>query len=200
MIAALSLACFNFRRQLQQANTELESLRQEVGYLPETADQQVAAARAPSDLPLTYRFRVRVPSQPKFRIAYSSLWEKDSANPSWYSAIDVPPGDSTVLVRILEDPRDEIWKITTLVRSVRGTKRMATTLPEDHVAIFRQSNDVVSASIGYAATVADTDASIRMLDERWLVGEGAQFLYGDKPPEEDQIGVFAELQRDVGPL
>ena len=46
----------------------------------------------------------------------------------------------------------------------------------------------------------DKSAALRLLDERWLVGEGGLLLYGDRPPERDQIGVYAELQPDTGPL
>jgi hypothetical protein len=73
-------------------------------------------------------------------------------------------------------------------------------LPAEHVDIFRGSHDVISTGIGRETLAADANQSIRLLDERWLVGEKALLLYGDRAPEEDQVGIYAELQPDVGPL
>ena len=93
----------------------------------------IAAARAPSDQPLTYRVRVRVPEgASKFRVAYSSLWPSRAAGPQWYGAVPMPGGESIVTIRVLEDPRDKKWKIASLVSSVEGNQRMATVLPPKH--------------------------------------------------------------------
>ncbi len=143
---------------------------------------------------------MRVPPSPKFRVAYSSIWHQDAACPAWFAAVDLPPGESLVIVRVQEDPRDGRWKITTLVQSERGTKRVATALPEEHVRAFRGSHDAISMGVGRETTKVAQKRSIRLLDERWLVGEGGLLLYGDKTPERDQIGIYAELQPDVGPL
>ena len=199
-IAVLVIGYWNASRQLNKTQSELADLRRANGYLGETPSDHIAAIRSPSDQPLTYRVRVRVPDKPKFRVAYSSIWKKESLNPSWFAAIAVPPGDSLVIVRILEDPRDEKWKITTLVRSDRGTKRIATTLPDDQVAIFRSSHDSIGNGVGKQTTTVAKTECLRLLDERWLVGEGGLMLYGDRPPERDQIGIYAELQPDIGPL
>jgi len=187
--------------RLQKSETDVSRLRSETGHLTETEPGQIAAARAPSDQPLTYRVRVRVPSaSPRFRVAYSSLWPKQSASPQWYGAVPVPPGESLITVRIHEDPRDQRWKISTLVGTPQGTKRMATTLPPDQVGIFRGSHEVISTGIGRQTYAASSSDSIRLLDERWLVGEGSLLLYGDRAPERDQVGIYVELQPDIGPL
>jgi len=191
---------FTLQRQ-RRIEAEVTKLRAETGYLHETGPGQIAAVRAPSDQPLTYRVRVRVPTgSARFRVAYSSLWPRHSTTPDWFGAVPVPSGESLVTLRILEDPRDRRWKIATLVASVEGNQRMATVLPPDHVKIFRGSHNVVSTGVSretHRATVTD---AIRLLDERWLVGEGALLLYGDRAPEDAQIGIYAELQPDVGPL
>lgn len=77
---------------------------------------------------------------------------------------------------------------------------MATVLPPEHVDVFRGSHDVLSTGVGRETQSAERKQSIRLLDERWLVGEGGLLLYGDRAPENDQIGVYAELQPDLGPL
>ena len=156
--------------------------------------------RAPSDQPLTYRIRIRVPESPRFRVAYSSILEKGETSPSWYAAVDVPPGESVVIVRVGEDPRDERWKITTLVQSARGNKRVSTVLPQEHVSIFRGPGNAISTGIGRETTKVSNEQSIRILDERWLAGEGGLLLYGNKTPDRDQVGIYAELQPDSGPL
>ena len=213
-IAALAVGLFFASRRLAVAERELQQLRREVGHLEPTATSQIAAVRIASDEPLTYRFRVRVPEKAAYRLAYSTLLPRQQRSPRWYSAVPVPAGESLVTVRIARDPRDEIWKITTLVRSQQatgrshgttrrsqqGTRRMATRLPEDQVAVFRGSHDVVSTGIGRATQAAKVGEAIRVLDERWLVGEGALLLYGDRPPDRDQLGVYAELQPDAGTL
>lgn len=187
-------------RQLKDATDELTRLRLETGYLEPCGEDQVAAVRIATDVPLTYRFRVRTPEKGRYRIAYSSLLPKGATTPSWYSAIGMMPGESVVVIRIVKDPRDERWKIAVSVRGPQGSRRMATVLPPDHVEIFRQAHDVISQSIGYETVDRAGDQSIRMLDERWIVGENGLLLYGDRGSDEDLIGVYAELQPDVGAL
>lgn len=186
--------------RLQQSESELATLRAEVGYLAPCADDEIAAVRLASDQPLTYRMRVRVPQRSRYRVAYSSIWEKDDTGPTWFAAAPLPAGESLVIVRILKDPRDERWKITTLVQSGAGTKRIATVLPADHADVFRQSHQVVSTGVGRQSVAVAKSQSLRLLDEKWLVGEGGLMLYGDRPPERDQVGIYAELQPDVGTL
>ena len=199
VILLIGLA-FSIQR-LRHLEIEVTKLRAETGYLQETGPGQIAAARAPSDQPLTYRIRVRVPTGPKkFRVAYSSVWPSEAAGPQWYGAVPLPAGESIVTIRILEDPRDQRWKIASLVSSVEGNQRMATVLPPPHVTIFRGSHDVLSTGVGRETQAAQQTDSIRLLDERWLVGEGGLLLYGDRAPRTDQVGIYAELQPDVGPL
>ena len=100
----------------------------------------------------------------------------------------------------MKDPRDERWKIAAVQPGIEGTRRMATTLPRNQVDVFRQSNDWLRSGVAYESMVRPNGEKLRLLDERVLLGEGAMMLYGDKPPEEDLIGVFAELQPDTGPL
>lgn len=186
-LVAMTIAWWTVKR-------ERNSLRDELGYLPASASDQSAVVRLTSDQPLTYRFRVRVPMSPSYRISYSTVWPKGAAKPDWFAGAPVPSGESTVTVRIARDPRDDQWKITTLVRSDRGTNRVATVLPEDHVKVFRGSHDALSTGVGRQAAIMDAGQTTRILDERWLVGEGALMLYGDSGPKTDQIGIYAELQ------
>lgn len=187
--------------RLRRLESEVLRMRTENGYLQETDPGQIAAARAPSDQPLTYRVRVRVPEGAgKFRVAYSSIWPSQATGPQWYGAVRVPAGESLVTIRILEDPRDKKWKIASLVSSMEGNQRMATVLPPPHVKVFRGSYDVLSTGVGRETYAVEQTTSIRLLDERWLVGEGGLLLYGDRAPRTDQIGIYAELQPDVGPL
>jgi hypothetical protein len=200
-IAMLLIGLLTTAIRLHSSQAEVARLRAETGYLRDTEPGQIAAARAPSDQPLTYRIRVRVPpGTSRFRVAYSSLWPKESARPQWYGAVPVSVGESLITVRIQEDPRDSRWKISTIVATPLGTRRMATVLPPDHVDIFRSSHEVVSTGIGRETFAAGSSESIRLLDERWLVGEGSLLLYGDRAPSRDQIGVYVELQPDIGPL
>lgn len=200
-IAMLAIGLVLTTNRLRRSESILAVMRAENGYLTETPPGQIAAARAPSDQPLTYRVRVRVPeSAEKFRVAYSSLWPRQQATPEWYAAVPVPAGDSLVTVRILEDPRDKRWKMSTIVSSKQGNKRMATVLPSEHVDVFRGSHQVVSTGVDRNTIAVNATDSIRLLDERWLVGEGALLLYGDRAPENDQVGVYVELQPDVGTL
>jgi len=201
--------------RLRQAESELASLRREVGSLYETPAGSLAAVRIAADTPLTYRFRVRTPlaadsparwnsagtPPTNYRIAYSTILPRGRTQPQWYSAIAVPAGESVVTIQIAEDPRDERWKISTLVRSETATRRMGTVLPDEHTRLFRQSHDVVSTGLKRQnVVVMPPGEAIRLLDDRWLVGEQSLLLYGDKAPDEDQIGVYAELQSADKPL
>ena len=66
--------------------------------------------------------------------------------------------------------------------------------------MFRQSHDVISTGVGKTTVAVAKTESLRLVDERWLIGEAGLLLYGDRSPEQDQIGVYAELQPDIGPL
>ncbi|QDV41994.1 hypothetical protein Enr13x_18370 [Stieleria neptunia] len=200
LVVALASAYGVTAVRLRTAEAELRRLREETGYLPPTAADEIAAARLISDQPMTYRLRVRVPASPPYRIAYSSLWPESAAAPRWFGAVAVPPGESVVTVRILKDPRDDRWKITTLRRGADGTRRMATVLPENHVEIFRRSHDWLTAGVTRQSSTRPVGQSLRLLDERVLVGEGAMMLYGDGPPSGEMVGVFAELQPDIGAI
>ncbi|MCG8650947.1 MAG: hypothetical protein MI861_14000 [Pirellulales bacterium] len=199
-VGILAVALIFCLIKLERAEHELDQIRAEIGYLAPTAPGQIAAVRVPTDSPLTYRMRVRVPKSAAYRVTYSSLLPQGSGQPQWYGAVQVPPGEAVITVQIAQDPRDERWKITTLVRSKLGTRRVGTVLPPQHVAVFRGSHQVVSTGIGRDTTTLQNDCSLRLLDERWLVGAGSLLLYGDRPPESDQIGVYAELQPDQGTL
>ena len=201
MIVALMLAVGIQSRRVARMQTELRGYRAEVGYLEPTDDQTIAASRAPLDGPLVWKFRVRVPpGKPRYRFAYSSIWPEGKASPQWFGAIPVQAGESRVTVRVLEDPRDKRWKISSIVADESGTRRMGTTLPPDQVAVFRGSHQRLRSGIDRSTVTAPVGNSIRMLDERWLVGEGALMLFGDSAPREDQTGVWGELQPDAGTL
>ena len=186
--------------RLRAAESELSRLRRETGYLAPTGDDQIAATRLTSDQPMTYRMRVRVPDSTPYRIAYSSLWPDSESSPKWFGAVEAPPGESVVILRVLKDPRDERWKITILRRDLEGTRRMGTVLPQSHVDVFLGSHDWLRSGITQQTSTRPIGQSLRLLDERVLVGEGAMMLYGDRPPEADMIGVFAELQPDIGSI
>ena len=199
VIALGSAQCITLWR-LRAAESELSRLRQETGYLAPTGDDQIAATRLTSDQPMTYRMRVRVPESTPYRIAYSSLWRDSQPSPEWFGAVDVPAGESVVILRVMKDPRDERWKITILRRDFEGTRRMATVLPKSQVEVFLGSHDWLRSGITQQTATRPIGQSLRLLDERVLVGEGAMMLYGDRAPEADLIGVFAELQPDIGSI
>ncbi|MFG0263014.1 MAG: hypothetical protein ACF788_11535 [Novipirellula sp. JB048] len=199
-IGMLSVALVVSLARVRRAETELARLRYEHGYLAPSGSDEIAASRAPSDQPLTYRARVRVPEGPRYRVCYSTWWPKDSSAPEWFAAVDLPPGESVVTVKLGSDPRVSRWKIITTVQSERGTKRLATVLPEEHVAIFRGTHDALRSGIGSGTVRKGVSSSIRLIDDRWLVGEAEVSLYGDIPSSENQVGVFAELQPDRGPI
>ncbi|MCO8125060.1 hypothetical protein NHH03_25210 [Stieleria sp. TO1_6] len=200
MVVALASAFVTTLWRLQRAQAELAVLRQETGYLEPSDEGEIAAVRLPSDLPMTYRVRVRVPDWPPYRVAYSTDWRQSKTSPSWFAAVPLSPGESIVQVQVLRDPQDERWKITTLRRSPEGTRRMATVLPADQVPIFSSPREWLRSGVSNQTTTVAAGKTLRLLDERVLVGEGAMMLYGDRPPSDDMVGIFADLQPDVGPL
>ncbi|MEL7265123.1 MAG: hypothetical protein AAFN70_15565 [Planctomycetota bacterium] len=199
-IFGLLLANIYNLTRLNSAQIELERLRGEVGYLGDVGAGQIAAARVPSDTPLEYRFRVSVPSESAYRIAFSGVWLAGEEWPEWFAAGKVPAGESNVVVRIAPDVRDDKWKLSLLIRNGEGTKHTSVTLADSLVQVYRGSHEKITGGIGRGRRMANNGDSLRILDERWLAGEGAMMLYGDRPPPSDLIGVYAELQPDVGPL
>ncbi|MEO1527778.1 MAG: hypothetical protein AAFX06_20300 [Planctomycetota bacterium] len=200
-VTTIALACglVVTVQRLRSAETELAKLREEVGYLGPTRADQVAAVRAQVLEPLTYQFRVRVPERQKYRLVYSSIWPVDSDAPDWFGALSVPSGESTVIVRVLRDPRDDQWKIAAICRSELGTRRIGTVLPEPHVALFRSPQEWSTAGVSRVAHVTDAGDFIRLVENRMIRGEEA-LLFGARPRDQDAVGVFAQLEPDVGAL
>ncbi len=188
----------NFRR-MRIAEYELRRLQNEVGYLEGWESDEIAAVRIAADQPLTWQARVHVPSSARYRLAYSAVWRSESSKPDWFSAVRMPAGESIVTIRVLKDPRDDRWKISTAVRNPDATDRAGTVLPDEISEVLRGSHDVISAGIRQQTTTRSVGQSLRLFDERYFSGSSL-LLYGDRPPEEDLIGIFAELQPDVGTL
>lgn len=200
LLVAVGSAYVHTLLRLRQAESELADLRQETGYLAPSDEGEIAATRLSTDQAMSYRLRVRVPESTPYRVVYSSLWPASQTGPKWFGAIRVPPGESVVIVRIIKDPRDEKWKISAVCPGVGGTRRMATSLPPKHIEVFRGSHEWLRSGISQKTETQPVGQALRLLDERVLVGEGAMMLYGDRAPSGDMIGVFAELQPDVGTL
>jgi hypothetical protein len=76
---------------------------------------------------------------------------------------------------------------------------MGTALPDEISAVFRGHYDVMSAGVARQTVTRPAGQPLRILDERFFSGQSLM-LYGDRPPGEDLIGVYAELQPDTGPL
>ena len=196
-IAILAIGLWLTSSKLRDREEELRVMRQEFGYLAPSRADQIASSRSPSDQPLTYKMRVRLPRDLpagiSYQLVYSSIWESGRAAPTWFGAVPMPQGESLVTLQILNDPRDSKWKIAAVVSSTEGTSRIATGLPPPHEAIFRGSHDVISTGLGRETLLMAIGESIRLLDERWVVGSQGVMLDGG-PPRENLVGVFAQLE------
>lgn len=188
----------NFTR-MRAAESELAKLRDEVGYLQPSDVGEVAAVRVLADEPLTWQSRVRIPAGQSYRLAYSALWTASKQTPEWFAAHPMRPGESTVIVRVVKDPRDDRWKMSTIIRHADGVSRIATALPDEISSVFRGSHDVISAGVGRQTVARPGGDPIRIIDERFFAGN-SMLLDGDRGPSEDMVGVFVELQVDNGPL
>lgn len=199
MICGIAFAFFTNYRRMRTAESELQKLRGELGYLEPGRDDQLAAVRVAVDEPLVWQARVRVPAKQRYRVAYSAVWRASTSKPEWFAAQPVPEGESIVTIRVMKDPRDDQWRISTIVRHAGGVGRIGTVLPDELNKVFRGSHDVVSGGIGRQTVHHSPGKALRLFDERYFSGPSL-LLYGDRAPEADVVGVFAELQPDVGPL
>lgn len=188
----------NFSR-MRAAESELARLRDEVGFLQPSNASEIAAVRVLADEPLTWQSRVRIPDGQSYRLAYSALWTASKQSPEWFAAHPMRPGESTIIVRVLKDARDDRWKMSTIIRHADGVSRIATALPDEISSVFRGSHDVISAGVGRQTVTRPSGESLRIIDERFFAGN-SMLLYGDRGPSEDMVGVFVELQVDKGPL
>ena len=186
--------------RLRQAINERDRLRREVGYLEMGAPDQVSAARVPTDEPLTWRYKVRIPEGETYRIVCSTIWPAEAGQPRWTGGQSLKAGEHALTLRILSDPRDDRWKLVSVVRSGDNILRFSVELDERQTKLFRTSNDTLNLGINSQTVHIGSDQRLRMLDQRWLSGEGGMLLYGDRPPRESVDGVFLELQPDNGPL
>lgn len=188
----------NYRR-MRIAEADLRQLRREVGYLEPSGDDELAAVRVAVDEPLVWQAKLRVPAKPRYRLAYSAVWPQAEAGPDWFAAQPLPEGESIVTVRVLKDPRDDQWRISTIVRNADGVRRMGTVLPDEISEVFRGTHDVISEGVGKQTVVRPAGQKLRLFDERYFSGT-ALLLYGDRAPDTQMVGVFVELQPDIGTL
>ncbi len=203
----LSITCFcclalafgiNVRR-MRTAEYELQQLRAEIGYLEASDTDQIAAVRVASEEPLVWQARVRIPKNKRYRVAYSAIWNAATNKPDWFAAQPVPEGESLVTVRVMKDPRDDQWRISTSIRHADGTGRIGTVLPDEISKVFRNSHSTLIGGVGKQTVLRPAIESIRLFEDRYISGTGL-LLYGDRPPPTDVIGIFAELQPDIGTL
>lgn len=193
LIVTLAGSHFYTSWKLNRASQELKQLRSEVGYLNDPDRSKLVAARVPSDEPLTWKIRVRTPALQAYQIAYSTLWTSGSAEPTWYGGQPLPAGESLITLRLLNDPRDNRWKIITLVRSQGNDWRMSTVLSDRQATLFRGSHDTIRGGIQSETAVA-AGRPLRVLEDKWFTGEGGLMLFGETAPDDDIDGLFAELQ------
>lgn len=186
--------------RLRNVTAQRDQLRREVGFLEPSGPTEIAAVRVPFDQPLAWKFLARVPGNTKYRLAYSTFWPAETAQPQWIGAQALPPGEYTVLARVLSDPRDDRWKMTVVVRNDSATLRGSFVLDERQTQLFRSSNDTLQLGIGRETQAVAQGQRLRILDQRWIGGEGGLLLYGSRPPEDPIDGVFLELQPDSGAL
>lgn len=186
--------------RLRGVTAERDRLRREVGFLEPSGPGEIAAVRVPFDEPLAWKFLVRVPEGVKYRLAYSSYWPAELAQPQWIGAQALQSGECTVLARVLSDLRDDRWKLTVVVRNESATLRGSVVLDERQTQLFRSSNDTLQFGIGRETQSVACDQRLRILDQRWIGGEGGLLLYGARPPEDPIDGIFLEIQPDMGAL
>lgn len=180
--------------QLRETRTQLLQLRSEAGYLNLEDDDDVIAVRVPTDQVLTWRYRVHIPDDAQGRLSYSTYWPANEAEPAWYGVQTLESGESVVTVRIAEDPRDKTWKIGTIIRCGENTLRMASSLPEEHAQLFRQSHTTFSGGVGYEQWSGPPDQPVMLVDDRWPDAAGGSLLYGGTAPESALRGVFVKLE------
>lgn len=192
--AALLLSHLWTSFQLRKTRSQLLQLRSEAGYLNLENEGQTVAIRVPTDEVLTWRYRVHIPDAAQGRLSYSTYWPANEADPEWYGAQALQPGESVVTIRVAEDPRDKKWKIGTTVRSGENTLRMETSLPEEHVELFRQSHTTFSCGVGYEQWSGPPTGSVMLVDDRLPDAAGGSLLYGGAAPESPLRGVFVKLE------
>jgi hypothetical protein len=199
LVFAISIAFVMNYRRMRIAEAELRRLRVETGYLEASEENQLAMVRIAVDEPLVWQARVRVPKSRRYRVAYSAVWHEATNKPDWFAAHPLPPGESVVTVRVMKDPRDDQWRISTIVRHEGGVGRIGTVLPDEISGVFRGTHDVISGGVGKQTVFCEIGKSFRLFDERYFSGTGL-LLYGDRAPDTQMVGIFAELQPDDGPL
>lgn len=200
-LTALFFAYVHASWQTRMLQSELSDYRSRYGYLAPSGPREIAVVRCPSDRANTWKYRVRVPdAEAGYRLAYSTGWASSTAHPQWYGAVPVPAGQWDVTLRVAPDERDNRWKISVVIDNGDRTMRIGTVLPQHHVDRFRRSHPKVRGGVGSETAVIDAGAKLRFLDHRILAGEGALQLFGDSAPRGDLVGVFAELQPDLGTL
>lgn len=199
LLVGLALGYAITFKRMRRAESELQRLRSEVGYLEPVAADQVAAIRIPSATQLEWKARISIPSSQPYRLAYSAIWRESTFKPDWFSAQSLPPGESTVTIQIIKDMRDERWKMAIMVHHPGGVARMATALPDEVSSVFRGSHDVISGGVGREPLTLPCGETVRLFDERYFSGNQL-LLHGDRAPPSDIIGIFVDLQPDIGPL
>lgn len=199
-LAALVLANGFTLRRLRRAEAERDALRAQLGHLTVRDDGQLAAVQVATTEPLLWQYRVQIPRRGDYRFSYGTVWPARAARPRWVSAMAMPAGESTLIVRIMQDPRDQVWKLVCILRQGEATVRQSTALQPRQTELFRTSTDTFRLGVGRETRAVDADQSLTLIDQRWFVGEAGLMMYGAGPPKADIDGVFGVLEADEGAL
>ena len=199
IIAAIAANIVTTQR-LRTVTAERDRLRQELGALSIENPSQIAVIRVPGDEPLTWRYRVYVPEDKRYRFLFATHLKAKSAAPSWAGAIVVPEGESTLRLKIFRDPRDDFWKLLVQSQNAKAVQGATSELTVEQIELFQASPSSLDQGVEHATVAIPAGESLRVVDERWYTQERGLVLYGDKPEETDVEGIFGELQPDDGPL
>ena len=178
--------------RLFHAENEVRRLRAEVGFISEPDTSKLAAIRVPSDQPLTWKVRVRTPSLQPYQIAFGTLWPGGATAPEWHSSVVLDEGESLITLRLMEDPRDERWKIVAIVTQDGTVRRASAPLDDRQTAVFRGSHNTIRGGI-QSEVALPAGQGVRVIEDKWFTGEGGLLLFGESMPDDDIDGVFAEL-------
>jgi|GEM_PF-6900970 len=179
-------------QQLAHTRRELQQLRYSTAQLDPLQRDQIGLARVPLDEPDRWQLRLWLPEGRGYELQASTLWLAGAAEPDWQPVLALPQGASLLTCSLTRTPDNRRWDLALVIRRGSNTTGRRLPLTEGQSQRFPSSGRYWVSQIESGPRYTNPAKPTALLLEHLLSADGTM-LYGDRPPDRDQVGVYLRL-------
>jgi hypothetical protein len=184
--------------QLAETREALQRLRRDTAQLDPQRDDQLGVARVPLDEPDRWQLRFWLPHGTRLELQASTLWLAGAASPDWQSVLALPEGAALLTCGLDRAADGRRWELSLVLRHGASTTGRRLPLTEDQSARFPAGGRYWMSPLEAAPRYSDPDRPAPVLLEHLITADGT-LLYGEQPPDRDQVGIYLRVVPIAGP-